>query len=150
MIVTHSSQAVCSFCGKPPNKVRALIARRKLSNAYICDECLVICGKILNDHRLEIAPAVKDAAYRVQTDSNPGRWPSKSLRCSFCRRPQHVVEKLISSPQGTEHQYICDQCVRLSAEIINKTESVSSGPRRFVGWLKRKLGTHPPAIHHLS
>jgi ATP-dependent Clp protease ATP-binding subunit ClpX len=36
--------------------------------------------------------------------------------CSFCGRPEDAVEKLISGPQA----YICDKCVRLCTEIIEK------------------------------
>lgn len=36
--------------------------------------------------------------------------------CSFCGRPEDAVEKLISGP----HSYICDKCVRLCMEIVEK------------------------------
>jgi ATP-dependent Clp protease ATP-binding subunit ClpX len=36
--------------------------------------------------------------------------------CSFCGRPEEAVEKLISGPDS----YICDKCVRLCVEIIDK------------------------------
>ncbi len=36
--------------------------------------------------------------------------------CSFCGRPEEAVEKLISGPQT----FICDKCVRLCMEIIEK------------------------------
>jgi ATP-dependent Clp protease ATP-binding subunit ClpX len=36
--------------------------------------------------------------------------------CSFCGRPEDAVEKLISGPQA----YICDKCVRLCTEIVEK------------------------------
>lgn len=36
--------------------------------------------------------------------------------CSFCGRPEEAVEKLISGPDT----YICDKCVRLCMEIIEK------------------------------
>jgi ATP-dependent Clp protease ATP-binding subunit ClpX len=36
--------------------------------------------------------------------------------CSFCGRPEEAVEKLISGPQS----YICDKCVRLCMEIVEK------------------------------
>ena len=37
-------------------------------------------------------------------------------QCSFCGRPEEGVEKLISGPDS----YICDKCVRLCMEIIEK------------------------------
>jgi ATP-dependent Clp protease ATP-binding subunit ClpX len=36
--------------------------------------------------------------------------------CSFCGRPEETVEKLISGPES----YICDKCVRLCIEIVDK------------------------------
>jgi ATP-dependent Clp protease ATP-binding subunit ClpX len=36
--------------------------------------------------------------------------------CSFCGRPEDAVEKLISGPQS----FICDKCVRLCMEIVEK------------------------------
>ena len=36
--------------------------------------------------------------------------------CSFCGRPEEAVEKLVSGPDS----YICDKCVRLCMEIIEK------------------------------
>ena len=34
----------CSFCGKPQNRVRKLIAG---PGVYICDECIGVCTSIL-------------------------------------------------------------------------------------------------------
>ncbi len=39
-----------------------------------------------------------------------------SATCSFCGRAEDTVEKLISGP----HSFICDKCVRLCMEIIEK------------------------------
>ena len=36
----------CSFCGKPQNKVRKLVAG---PGVYICDECINVCASILDD-----------------------------------------------------------------------------------------------------
>ena len=36
----------CSFCGKPQNRVRKLIAG---PGVYICDECIGVCTSILED-----------------------------------------------------------------------------------------------------
>ncbi len=36
--------------------------------------------------------------------------------CSFCGRPEDAVEKLISGPES----YICDKCIRLCMEIVDK------------------------------
>jgi ATP-dependent Clp protease ATP-binding subunit ClpX len=36
--------------------------------------------------------------------------------CSFCGRPEEAVEKLISGPDS----YICDKCIRICMEIVEK------------------------------
>jgi len=41
------NQKFCSFCGKPEDLVKRLIAG--MNGAYICDECVEICGDMLND-----------------------------------------------------------------------------------------------------
>src|ERR1700719_1609424 len=40
----------------------------------------------------------------------------EGAQCSFCGRPEEAVEKLISGPDS----YICDKCVRLCMEIVEK------------------------------
>lgn len=40
----------CSFCGKPQELVKRIIAG---PNAYICDECIGICNSILEDEQYE-------------------------------------------------------------------------------------------------
>ena len=42
--------------------------------------------------------------------------PEALASCSFCGRAEDVVEKLISGP----HAYICDKCVHLCTDIIQK------------------------------
>ena len=49
------------------------------------------------------------------------------LRCSFCLKPQQQVRKLISSPSGIPRAYICDQCVTVSAAILEDDLNAASG-----------------------
>lgn len=42
--------------------------------------------------------------------------PKENAACSFCGRTEDTVEKLISGPQS----FICDKCVRLCMEIVDK------------------------------
>ena len=37
--------------------------------------------------------------------------------CSFCRRPQGEVKRLVSGPEGV---FICDECVDLCREILEE------------------------------
>ena len=45
----------------------------------------------------------------------------KERRCSFCSRPEQLVEFLIPSAQGT---YICDNCVEVCATIIDEQRQI--------------------------
>ena len=53
----------------------------------------------------------------------------RTLRCSFCRRPDADVEKLVAGPwrlfAGTV--YICDRCAAQTMQIM---EASSGGPPR--------------------
>jgi hypothetical protein len=43
----------------------------------------------------------------------------EALRCSFCRKSQDSVQKLISSPSDDPRRaYICDECVAVCASIL--------------------------------
>lgn len=46
------------------------------------------------------------------------------LRCSFCRKPESKVAKLIGGPRG----YICDVCIGACTKILEAT------PSEFRGW----------------
>lgn len=48
----------------------------------------------------------------------------EAATCSFCGRTEEAVEKLVSGPNA----YICDKCVRLCMDIVEK-KSTSSAPR---------------------
>ena len=39
----------------------------------------------------------------------------RSVRCSFCRKPQSEVGRLIAGPPGV---YICDECVDLCVSVL--------------------------------
>jgi ATP-dependent Clp protease ATP-binding subunit ClpX len=49
------------------------------------------------------------------------KWLDGSLRCSFCGTTKAEVEKLIAGP-GV---YICNKCVGLCNDIIDKQQSRS-------------------------
>ncbi len=44
----------------------------------------------------------------------------ESLRCSYCKKPQDAVAKLISSPGDQERAYICDECVAVCNSILEE------------------------------
>lgn len=44
----------------------------------------------------------------------------RSVRCSFCGRPQEEVERIIAGTAGTVGVYICNKCVVLCNGILNE------------------------------
>ena len=46
----------------------------------------------------------------------------RSIRCSFCGKPQSLVERMIAG----NNCYICDECVRMCASIVGQEEAVSA------------------------
>ena len=67
-----------------------------------------------------------------------------SLRCSFCRRHEDEVAKLVAGPRV----YICDRCVAVATEIMNAPadpdQGAAAAPRsirgRVAGWRRRWFG----------
>jgi len=47
----------------------------------------------------------------------------EALRCSFCRKMQDSVGKLISSPGDSPRVYICDECVAVCNSILEEERS---------------------------
>jgi hypothetical protein len=43
---------------------------------------------------------------------------ASDLSCSFCRKPENAVAKLISSPSDNARAYICDECVAVCSAVI--------------------------------
>jgi ClpX C4-type zinc finger len=68
-----------------------------------------------------------------------------SLRCSFCRRHEDEVAKLVAGPRV----YICDRCVAIATEMMNAPpdpdQPGAAVPRSFrsrvAGW-RRWFGAH--------
>ena len=46
----------------------------------------------------------------------------RSIRCSFCGKPQSLVERMIAG----NNCYICDECVRMCASIVGEGETASA------------------------
>jgi len=55
----------------------------------------------------------------------------KQLRCSFCRKKDAQVEKLVAGPRAYTgaRVYICDACVAIATQIMNgpSTDDNASG-----------------------
>ncbi|MBQ9931177.1 MAG: ATP-dependent Clp protease ATP-binding subunit ClpX [Firmicutes bacterium] len=53
-----SKQLRCSFCGKPQEQVRRLVAGQ---NGYICDECIELCQDIIKEELMDPAMVSSEA-----------------------------------------------------------------------------------------
>lgn len=66
----------------------------------------------------------------------------KQLRCSFCRKKDSQVEKLVAGPRAYTgaRVYICDACVAIATEIMNDPPSNDNAPVvRLSMWRKVSL-----------
>ncbi len=52
----------------------------------------------------------------------------QSLLCSFCRKPQSEVQKLIASPSDVGRAYICDECIAVCASIVKEETQAAPAP----------------------
>jgi len=54
----------------------------------------------------------------------------KQLRCSFCRKKNSQVEKLVAGPRAYTgaRVYICDACVAIVTQIMNEPPSNDNAP----------------------
>jgi ClpX C4-type zinc finger len=70
------------------------------------------------------------------------------LRCSFCRKSQDVVGKLISSPADYSRAYICDECVQKYTP--EEQQYRRSGPVALPNRPSHCLMCHPDALQLLA
>ena len=57
--------------------------------------------------------------------------PPGTLYCSFCRKSQHKVKKLIAGPAV----HICDECVGLCVKIVDETtDATPDNPVKNMKW----------------
>lgn len=63
-------------------------------------------------------------------------WDWRSLRCSFCRRTEHEVAKLVAGPKV----YICDRCVAAASRIMKEHRGDPATPaERDESFVRRLL-----------
>ena len=54
-----------------------------------------------------------------------------ALRCSFCRKSQDIVSKLIATPGDYPKSYICDECVLICTAILDEERSAKGASGGF-------------------
>ncbi len=68
------------------------------------------------------------------------RTPSDgTLRCSFCRKSQDIVERLIATPGEYPKSYICDECVVICSAILEEERSDNGQGHGFTLLKPREL-----------
>jgi ATP-dependent protease Clp ATPase subunit len=96
------------------------MVRSGIQPVCICNECLDVCRKILDD----------DSKHPEKFGTTQAAsCAAGSLACGFCGRSQEVVDKLVSAPAGHKPCYICDNCVsegthKLAADDMARKESL--------------------------
>ena len=109
----------CTFCGKPQNKVRKLIAG---PGVYICDGCIDLTVEVITSGRAEhTALGVIDNVPEEQS----------GVRCNFCGKDRGQVERVAVMPDVTVERTsssaaICSECLVLCGEIITEELNASS------------------------
>jgi hypothetical protein len=91
----------CSFCSKPQNVVRKLIAG---PSVFICDECVAVCVDVIAD----------DARFEARrTDPEAARWREKAAMlktksgvCALCGQSAVPEEMLPVESRGS----LCGEC----------------------------------------
>jgi ATP-dependent protease Clp ATPase subunit len=56
------------------------------------------------------------------------------LKCSFCRKTEDQVSKLVAGPRV----YICDECVAVAVRIMQQAPPTAAAPRPLLERLKRR------------
>ena len=69
------------------------------------------------------------------------------LSCSFCRKSQDTVSKLISSPSDHPRAYICNECIAVCAAIL---EDDRERPAAVSGTPVTDGEKHPLLGHRLA
>ena len=54
----------------------------------------------------------------------------KQLRCSFCRKKDSQIGKLVAGPRADTgaRVYICDECITIATQIMNAPPSDDDAP----------------------
>ena len=106
---THRQQLSCTFCGKPQNEVRHLIAG---PGVLICGDCVALARSVLADGT---TATTERGPIHVVPEQQP------RAQCNFCGKQRDQVAAQAGIPatgKPTGHAIICDECLDLCAEIV--------------------------------
>ena len=115
-------QLSCTFCGKPQNQVRKLIAG---PGVFICGGCVTLARHVIVDG---VTVTTERGPIHVVPEQQP------RARCNFCGKQRDQVAAQAGIPLPTAktsaktneetngHAVICDECLDLCNEIITDEE----------------------------
>ena len=93
----------CSFCKKPQDDVRKLIAGPSVN---ICDECVEVCAEIISDDSgMSEAAAVRDDA--LVNEAPQAGVSGAAVRCALCRMPTPLEDGVSIANRGV----LCAGCI---------------------------------------
>lgn len=98
----------CSFCDKPQNEVRKLIAGPA---AFICDECVAICVEIVASDGRPDAETLRRAL------------PENKTSCGVCGKPTSLADGLPIERGGV----LCGECADSVEDALARGEPNSNG-----------------------
>lgn len=103
----------CTFCGKPQDQVRKLIAG---PGAYICEGCVDLAVDVITSGHA--ARTALGAVNNVPQEQS-------GVRCNFCGKDRSQVERVAIMPEVTVERTsasaaICSECLVLCGEIITE------------------------------
>jgi len=78
------------------------------------------------------------------------RHADESLRCSFCRKSEKTVAKLISNPSDYPRAYICDECIQVCASILEDDRAMAAAPEPERPGEPHRLLSHPLASQFMA
>jgi hypothetical protein len=97
----------CTFCGKPQDQVRKLIAG---PGVWICGGCVTLARHVIADG---VTVTTACGPLHVVPHQQP------RAQCNFCGKQRDQVTQA-GIPRTTGHAIICDQCLDLCDEIITE------------------------------
>jgi hypothetical protein len=108
----------CTFCGKPQNKVRKLIAG---PGVYICDGCIDLAVDVITSGHA--ARTAFGAMSNVPEEQS-------GVQCNFCGKDRGQVERVAVMPEVTVERTsssaaVCSECLVLCGEIITEELNAS-------------------------
>ena len=109
----------CSFCKKPQNDVRKLIAGPSVN---ICDECVTVCDDIIADDGRFTRPAGQVGPESMPPRPAPTPAGGLAIACSLCRMPVPPEDSLAIPQRGA----LCPGCVgEIAIAIARRGEQPS-------------------------